>query len=363
MAGLVSYGSVSAALVSAALVSVALATGCAGGSFGDALQQSLEADPQLQAQFPQGEAAAPESAPPAGNPASENADRPGAGSAPPPGDLAFVGPLPPENWGDNTGDNAHANAQPSPSSQTSPNTLLEDVPADLQPYVQDWIALGRTAEDTFADIPFQPSRTITRGEYAQWLFAANNLFYRDQPAQRIRPGAPNDSPAFQDVPPSHPYYSAIQGLAEAGIIPSALAGNATAVTFRPDDPLTREALVLWKVPLDTRTVLPLATVEAVQTAWGFQDAAEVDPFALRAVLADHQAGDFANILRAFGFTTLFQPKRAVSQAEAAAVLWRFGHQTEGVSAQDVLRRGATAPPSQDSPLGPRMERRPSQAAG
>jgi hypothetical protein len=100
--------------------------------------------------------------------------------------------------------------------------------------------------------------------------------------------------------------------------------------------------VLWKVPLDTRAILPTATVEAVQAAWGFQDAATIEPLALRAVLADRQTGDFANILRAFGFTTLFQPKRAVSQAEAAAVLWRFGHQTEGVSVEDVIRRESQA---------------------
>lgn len=350
LAGLVSYRS-----VCVALASVALATGCAGGSFGDALQQSLEADPQLQARFPEGDAAPPEDPPPSENPASEHPDPPRAGSSPQPGDLAFIGPVPPANWGDDPAENADSGPRPpqpsqtNPSATTSTNTLLEDVPADLQPYVQDWIALGRTAGDAFADIPFQPSRTITRGEYAQWLFAANNLFYQDQPAKRIRPGSPNGSPAFQDVPPSHPHYSAIQGLAEAGIIPSALTGNATAVTFRPDATLTREALVLWKVPLDTRAVLPLATVEAVQAAWGFQDAADIDPFALRAVLADRQTGDFANILRAFGFTTLFQPKRAVSQAEAAAVLWRFGHQTEGVSAQDVLRRSARTTPSPATP--------------
>jgi hypothetical protein len=346
LAGLVSYRS-----LCVALASVALATGCAGGSFGDALQKSLEADPQLQARFPEADAAPPEVPPPAEDPASETIDPPREESEAPPIDLAFIGPVPPANWGDTSSENSHSGPRPPQPSQTNPspttstNTLLEDVPADLQPYIQDWMTLGRTAGDAFADIPLQPSRTITRGEYAQWLFAANNLFYRDQPAKRIRPGSPNGLPAFQDVPPSHPYYSAIQGLAEAGIIPSALTGNAIAVTFRPDETLTREALVLWKVPLDTRTVLPLATVDAVQAAWGFQDAADIDPFALRAVLADRQTGDFANILRAFGFTTLLQPKRAVSQAEAAATLWRFGHQTEGVSAQDVLRRSARTSPS------------------
>ncbi|HIK45736.1 MAG TPA: S-layer homology domain-containing protein, partial [Leptolyngbyaceae cyanobacterium M65_K2018_010] len=224
------------------------------------------------------------------------------------------------------------------------SALLADVPTDLQPYVQDWLALGlldKTAEatgPTLTSIPFKPNQTITRGEYAQWLLTANNLFFTDQAAKRIRPGAASSTPAFQDVPPSHPYYGAIQGLAEAGIIPSALTGNSTAVTFRPNDPLTRETLILWKVPLDSRTALPAATLEAVKATWAFQDAAEIEPLALRAVLADRQSGDFSNILRAFGYTTLFQPKKAVTQAEAAAALWRFGSQTEGVTARDVLNR-------------------------
>jgi hypothetical protein len=150
------------------------------------------------------------------------------------------------------------------------------------------------------------------------------------------------------VPTSHPYFAAIQGLAEAGIIPSAKTGNATAVTFRPDAPLTRETLVLWKVPLDLRAPLPTANAEAVTTAWGFQDTAQVEPLALRAVLADHQNGDFANIRRAFGYTTLFQPQKGVTQAEAAAVLWRFGEQTEGISAEDLLRRPSPQPGSATS---------------
>ena len=357
-----------------ALASAALATGCAGGTLGDSLQKSLEADPQLQAQFPaDGDAAQAESAPVSDDPSPSEETDPTATAAasagdqaqgdpspsnsanarPQPGDTAFIGPVLPAAEREAEGDRAEHGVGSRPASMADTNALLDEVPADLRPYVQDWLTLGLTAGDSLADIPFQPSRTITRGDYAHWLFTANNLFFSDQPAQRVRSGSPNSTPAFQDVPPSHPHFSAIQGLAEAGILPSALTGNATAVTFRPGDPLTRDSLVLWKVPLDTRAVLPVATVEAVQAAWGFQDAAEIEPLALRAVLADRQTGDFANILRAFGYTTLFQPRRAVSQAEAAAVLWRFGHQTEGVSAQDVIRRGSTP-----EPANPRQPARP-----
>ncbi len=239
--------------------------------------------------------------------------------------------------------------------------LLSEVPDDLRPYVQDWLTLGLGSEgsrsSTAAAAPspdFRPNQPITRGEFAQWLLTANNRFYQDQPAKRIRPATSSTTPAFQDVPGSHPYFAAIQGLAEAGIIPSAKTGNATAVTFRPDAPLTREDLVLWKVPLDSRAALPTATADAVTTVWGFQDTAQIEPLALRAVLADHQNGDFANIRRAFGYTTLFQPERGVSQAEAAAALWRFGTQTEGISAEDLLKRPNGQADSADSatPAGP-----------
>lgn len=302
-----------------------LSAGCAGSS----LETSLQADPRLQDQGRFTETT-PETAPQ--TPPDKDTAEPGATtpstSTPPdgveiaanPGQSDFIGPLPPADWG---------------GTSASPN--LVDIPEDLKPYVQDWLALD--LKTTAPGSPsWQPNQPVTRGAYAQWLLATNNRFYDDQPQKRIRPGQASAKPAFQDVPPSHPQYGAIQGLAEAGIIPSPLSGSSTTVSFRPDAPLTRETLVLWKVPLDTRAVLPGATVEAVKTAWGFQDAATVEPLALRAVLADHQSGEFANILRAFGYTTLFQPKKAVTQAEAIATLWRFGNPTEGISAQDLLKQ-------------------------
>lgn len=299
-----------------------LATGCAGST----LQDSLQADPQLQDR------------PVFSDEASETA----AESEPEP-------PVDPA-----------ADDETSPADSTAviprPGTTaqLDQVPDDLRPYVQNWLALGLLVEpsndsSSSATAPdFQPNQTITRGDFAQWLLAANNEFYQDTPAKRIRPGTSSATPAFQDVPSSHRHFAVIQGLAEAGIIPSAKTGNATAVNFRPDAPLTRETLVLWKVPLDTRAALPTATPEAVTTAWGFQDTAQIEPLALRAVLADHQNGDFANIRRAFGFTTLLQPEKGVTQAEAAAALWRFGNQTEGISAADLLGRPSPQSGSQES---------------
>lgn len=236
-------------------------------------------------------------------------------------------------------------------SQTLPQTIIESqqfddlnkAPQQLQPYIQDLAALGvlsvpiNAAKTNSATNEFQPNTNVTRRQYARWLVAANNAMYSNSPSKQIRLGVPENKSAFSDVSTTDPDFGVIQGLAEAGLIPSPLSGDSTQVLFRPDAPLTREQLLLWKVPVDTRQGLPNASLDTVKQTWGFQDAAKIDPKALRAVLADYQNGEQSNIRRAFGYTTLFQPKKAVTRAEAAAALWYFGTENEGVSAKDALK--------------------------
>jgi hypothetical protein len=190
--------------------------------------------------------------------------------------------------------------------------------------------------ETASTLP-KPNKIVTRREYARWLVAANNQIYTSRQAKQIRLAVDSSEPAFSDVPKTDPDFSAIQGLAEAGVIPSSLSGETKDVKFRPDAPLTRETMILWKVPLDTRQVLPTANIEGVKEKWGFQDASKIDSQASRAVLADFNNGDLANIRRVFGFTTLFQPKKSVTRAEAAASLWYFGVQDQGLSAKDAVQ--------------------------
>lgn len=226
-----------------------------------------------------------------------------------------------------------------------PFTDLDKTPKELRSYVEELSRLGvltPSGTNTKAASPkssdrFEPNKVITRREYARWLVSVNNRLFSDRSAQQIRLGLDSSQPAFRDVPRTDPDFAAIQGLAEAGLIPSSLTGDSTTVTFRPNDPLTRENLLLWKVPIDTRQSLPTATIEAIKQTWGFQDAARIESRALKAVLADFQNGDQANVRRAFGYTTLFQPKKSVTRAEAAATLWYFGYQGEGRSAQDALK--------------------------
>lgn len=237
-------------------------------------------------------------------------------------------------------------SSPNPATGNQSFADLSQAPQEWQQYITDLVALGvlplepNGTKSNQADTTsqFNPGKTINRREFARWLVAANNQIYANRPSLQIREASPTAQPAFRDVPPTDPDFSTIQGLAEAGIIPSPLSGDATAVLFRPDAPLTREQLILWKVPLDTRQALPNPSLEAVRESWGFQDATKIDPKALRAVLADFQNGEQSNIRRVFGYTTLFQPKKPVTRAEAAAAIWYFGNASEGISAREALQQ-------------------------
>jgi hypothetical protein len=210
---------------------------------------------------------------------------------------------------------------------------LDQVPEVLRSYVEDLAKLGVLTADSTTDGKFNPNQAINRREYARWLLTTHNKLYSDRPSQQIRLAANNNTPIFQDLPNTDPDFAIIQGLAEAGIIPSPLSGDSTIVSFRPDNPLTREELLIWKVPLDQRQALPVASLDAVKETWGFQDVAKINPKALRSLLVDFQNGELSNVRRAFGYTILFQPQKTVTRAEAAASLWHFGFQGDGVSAR------------------------------
>ncbi len=366
-----------------------LLASCANGPLGESLQKALAPDPKLKAQtnLPSGPPGSP-TAPPTTMPSATPTGAPGPTSSPTttpaatsanlgtdPGH-APAGPPQPATAsrglsqikafsdrlllglsGDSTG-NAPA-AQPSLTGTAATAFIdLEKTPSPLRSAVQDVVQLGLltppTAKGTTVSphspqnsapsspanpasgVAFEPNQPITRRDYARWLLLVNNRLMANRPAQQLRLGGETATPAFQDVPRSDADFATIQGLAEAGLIPSPLSGDSTTVVFRPNEPLTRETLLLWKVPIDMRQVPPTATIEAVKQTWGFQDTPRIDPRALRAVLADFQNGEMSNIRRVFGYTTLFQPKKPVTRAEAAAALWYVGFQGEGRSAQAAL---------------------------
>ena len=214
---------------------------------------------------------------------------------------------------------------------------LGEVREQLQQDVKDVAALGILTPQT-KDSPdqFAPNELVTRRDYARWLVSANNKFHNNSPGKKIHRAKNASQIAFKDIDTEDPDFGAIQGLAEAGLIPSILTSDSNNVLFRPDATLTREDLVTWKVPLDVRAALAKASIETIEETWGFQDAAKIDPLAIKALFSDYQNGDRANVSRIFGFTTLFQPKKGVTRAEAAASLWYFGYQDDGISAKELL---------------------------
>ncbi|MBD2497126.1 S-layer homology domain-containing protein [Nostoc sp. FACHB-280] len=269
---------------------------------------------------------------------------PTTNNTPQPGEPQFIGPVAPNTT------TPQPNTTPNNSTTTATTATsqefadLNKVPQELRQHIQDLAALGVLSVESPANKAntnntnlFEPGKIITRRIYARWLVAANNAMYPNNSTKQIRLASESTQPAFSDVAKTDPDFPAIQGLAEAGLIPSTLSGDTTAVLFRPDAPLTREQMILWKVPLDTRQALPTANLNAVQQTWGFQDSGKIDPKALRAILADFQSAEQSNIRRVFGYTTLFQPKKPVTRAEAAAALWYFGTLGDGVSAADALK--------------------------
>jgi S-layer homology domain len=216
------------------------------------------------------------------------------------------------------------NSQP----QSGEFSDLETAPAPLRPWIKDLNQLGTITPK--ADREFRPNILVARREYARWLLLTNNRLYKNQPSRQIRIAQPNDTASFPDIPNSHPDFAIVQGLANAGLI------NGTGDRFRPNDPLLREELVQWKIPLDLRQPLPSATLETVSQSWGFKDSDRISENALSAIFADAQLRDLSNIRRSFGFTTLLQPQKPVTRAEAAASLWYFGTAVDGLSVSKVL---------------------------
>ena len=204
---------------------------------------------------------------------------------------------------------------------------LDTAPASLKNWIKDLNQLGTITPKIGQQ--FKPNILVARREYARWLLETNNRLYKNQPSRQIRLAQPTDSASFTDIPNNHPDFGIIQGLANAGLISSSS-------SFRPNDPLLREELVQWKIPLDLRQPLPSATLESVSQSWGFKDSDRISENALNAIFADAQLRDLSNIRRSFGFTTLLQPQKPVTRAEAAASLWYFGTAVDGTSVSKVL---------------------------
>jgi hypothetical protein len=165
-----------------------------------------------------------------------------------------------------TFDNGTSNAViPSPSpinNLATPNPVtfsdIEQIPPPVGNFVRDLGSLGVITP--YQGTQFNPNVAITRREFARWLVQANNTLFANNAGKQLR--LSYSGVAFQDVKPNDPDFPYIQGLADAGLIPSSLRGDSNALLFRPNAPLTREDLIRQKVALDTRQ-LPDASVESI----------------------------------------------------------------------------------------------------
>jgi hypothetical protein len=222
---------------------------------------------------------------------------------------------------------------------------LDKTPAQLRPYVDDMLALNLVSPDAQMADPNSLNAPISRREFAKWLLLTNNRFYKSRPTKQIRIDRPSSTPTFQDIPSSDPDFAILQSLADAGILPSTLSRDTKNEgkndRFNPSEALTREELLRWKMPLDSRSsqadVLPIESLP-------FQDLSKViHPETLRLVALDLKNGDRSNLRRSLGYTTLLQPQRSVTRAEAAAVLWSIGPEGGMLTAKDVLKGSSSLP--------------------
>ncbi|KAG0621634.1 hypothetical protein M758_3G036200 [Ceratodon purpureus] len=174
-----------------------------------------------------------------------------------------------------------------------------------------------------------PGAVCTRRHYARWLIATSSILTRSS-ANKVLPAMYIEEEtelAFDDVTPEDPDFAAIQGLAEAGLIPSNLSSMDTqsgedesgGVLFNPDSPLSRQDLVSWKVALDRRS-LPDITKEDFEAQSGFMDVDRIDSIAWPAIVSDLYSGDNSIITTAFGFTRMFQPQKPATNGQAAIAL-------------------------------------------
>ena len=240
----------------------------------------------------------------------------------------------------------------SPTESPTPTPIgwqdIDKTPAQLRPYVDDMLALNLVLPDAQMPDANRLNAPISRREFAKWLLLTNNRLYQSRPTKQIRIDRPSSTPTFQDIPNSDPDFAILQSLADAGILPSTLSRDTKNEgkndRFKPSEALTREELLRWKMPLDSRSSQgDVLAIETLRKTLPFQDLSKViHPETLRLIALDLQNGDRSNLRRSLGYTTLLQPQRSVTRAEAAAVLWSIGAEGAVLTAKDSLK-GSSIP--------------------
>jgi hypothetical protein len=161
--------------------------------------------------------------------------------------------------------------------------------------------------------PFKPTDSITRAEFVRWLVRANNAYYKDTPAQQIKP-ADTGAATFVDVPPAHPDFKYIQGMANAGFVI-----GVDKTHFAPDRAITREEMLAIKIARDNKG--PSA---GDPNGLGYTDKMKVNPNYAAAVGSAGSVFSTQDVARVWGSIKTLNPQKPVTRGEAAICLARFG---------------------------------------
>jgi hypothetical protein len=184
---------------------------------------------------------------------------------------------------------------------------------------------------------FNPTGTITRGDFVKWLVLANNAIFANNPGKQIRPSQGTTS-AYPDVATSHPDFPYIQGMYDAGF-----AVGFPDKTFKPDALLTHEQMIAIKESVDRGGVQQYYATNWDSTMPNWKDKQQINKLFRGAIAEDsgldhvavvnwnHPTLVIENVPRTFGAIAMFRPQDQATRAQAALVLWKMGAHTDRVS--------------------------------
>ena len=178
---------------------------------------------------------------------------------------------------------------------------------------------------------FQPLAPISRSQFIAWMVRSYNELHPNP----IRLPAASASP-FPDVPATHPHGTYIQAARDAGLLAGFDDGS-----FRPDEILTREHMIVLKTFVDTtardngsRSTESLFNY--LSRTRGISDADRMSAELLWYIAFDQgNAASARNFERIYGRTHIYGPQEPVTRAEAAVLLSQF---RRGITAERELQR-------------------------
>jgi len=226
---------------------------------------------------------------------------------------------------------APAASAPAASATPGVNVAFTDIAGiEGEQAIKDEATLGVFDAST---AKFDPTGTISRGEFVEWLVKANNLYFASAPEHRIRP-AESGSPSFVDVAAANPYFKYVQGMHDAGFVIGIDDKH-----FAPDRPLTREEMIAIKEPVDRGGAVP----DQPDSSYlgDVTDRSQINRHYWGAIYEDHTAYSSHNLGRVYGTFKTMHPQQAVTRAEAAVCLSVIsGHAGDGSAAVALGRSPA-----------------------